>query len=40
MDNGLLGIMLLALLSNKKESNDHVNYLSKYTKYFKYGSDE
>ena len=33
--------MLLALFSVNQDNNyDHINYVGKYTKYFKYGSDE
>ena len=33
--------MLLALFSvNQNNNYDHINYVGKYTKYFKYGSDE
>ena len=33
--------MLLALFSvNQNNNYDYINYVGKYTKYFKYGSDE
>lgn len=41
MDNSVWVPMLLATLFTGANNNyDHINYIGKYTKYFKYGSDE